>query len=321
MIFKDFITVLGERVHRESQGGTFGDRVKRALNSAINFVSNVENQGRWRQKYMWRYTLTTTAAQNYIVMPLDFDSAMNVWHEQYTNEELMEIMSLKDFRSLDKNTSLTGNPERVAFAPSTGILAQPSSASQITVYSSSTTDKTQHISIYGISNGLPYNESVQLDNTGYALTTATFTRVDKVTKSASTVGRISVESNVGTVTVATMPAGLLSNSLEYTLMYMYPYSSTAISMYMDYFRKQYWLEDDFDVTLLGDDFDEAILLYGDWLLTQNEERLVQYKDMIKDLKSKYNFTPGAIYEKVPLNGRSIGGFHNYESGYFPRLRW
>jgi len=319
MIFKDLQFHLKERAKRDSQSGTYDVEVKRAINSSAIFVGNTENKGAWRSKIQYRHTVATTDDQNYIIMPIDFDSPLRVWHEEYTSEHIIHILIEQDFRRFDRNPDITQNPESCMFAPSRGVITQPSSASTITISSSATTaDNTQNITIFGLVSNLPDSETIALNNDSTVTGNKSFSRIDKITKDASTTGRVTITD--GTTTLVTLPTELPSNSVEYAIMYLDPYPSSSIDIFMDYYRKQYWMTNDYDTPILGDEFDEAILQYALWLLDGKEADLVRYSAMVRSLKNKYSITLGAEYIF------NIGEHYNYRGrpfnmgGYYPLTR-
>ena len=320
MINKDLQFHVKERSKRDSQSGTYDTEVKRAVNNSAIFVGNTENKGTWRSKIQYRATVATTASQNYIIMPVDFDSPLRVWHEEYTSEHIIHILMEQDFRRFDRNPDITQNPESCMFAPSRGVITQPSSASAITIYSSATTgDNTQTIALFGIVGGLPDYEEMALNNDSSVVSNKSFSRIDKITKSASTTGSITVTDSTPT-TLVTLPTGLLSNSVEYSILYMDPFPASSISIYFDYYRKQYWMDSDYDSPILGDEFDEAIIQYALWLLDGKEADLVRYSAIIRSLKNKYSLTQGAEFRFAESNSRNpYRNFFNM-GGYYPRIR-
>ena len=320
MIFKDLIYHVKERAKRDSQSGSFDLEVKRAINNSAIFVGNTENKGAWRSKVQYRASVDTTVDQNYIIMPIDFDSPLRVWHEEYTSEHIIHILLEQDFRRFDRNPSIEQNPESCMFAPSRGVITQPSSASAITISSSATTaDNTQNITIFGIVSGLPDSETIALNNDADVTGNKSFTRIDKVTKDASTTGRVTlVDSSANSLVV--LPAGLLSNSVEYSILYMDPFPSSSISIYFDYYRKQYWMTNDYDTPILGDEFNEAIIQYALWILDGKEADLVRYQTIIRSLKNKYSITQGAEFIFSTDNYYSNRGRPFFMGGYYPRTR-
>jgi len=96
-----------------------------------------------------------------------------------------------------------GTPRNYWWEGST-VAAQPTSASVIAVASNSASDTSQTVRIWGISGGNEVNEQISLNGTTGVNSTNSYTRVDRVSKSATTSGTITGTSNAAAVTVFTM---------------------------------------------------------------------------------------------------------------------
>lgn len=104
------------------------------------------------------------------------------------------------FDSLVPNPVETGNPRASVLSDFLGVSAQPSSASTISVVSSSAGDTTQSVLVQGVVSGEDDYEVVALVGTTPVATSKSFTSISSITKSAVTSGRITLTSNSGGVT-------------------------------------------------------------------------------------------------------------------------
>ena len=85
-------------------------------------------------------------------------------------------------------------------------ITQPSSASAIACVSAETTDTTQVITIEGTANGINTVETVELTGTDSVSTANSFSYIRGIRKSSDTDGTITMTSNAGVVTNATLTA-------------------------------------------------------------------------------------------------------------------
>ena len=122
---------------------------------------------------------------------------------------------------------------------------QPSSASTLSFSSSSASDTTQTVRIKGTdANDVELDESITLNGTTAVPTANTYKSIRSITKSASTVGRVTATSNAAAVTVAVLaPADLDYKVLKLRL---HETPGTALTLNMPYHIKPYPLSNDYD---------------------------------------------------------------------------
>lgn len=159
-------------------------------------------------RHPWRQTIKTvpfsaTAGTATVTLPRDV-------------RHIFEIHDLLNDKSLNPTDAETAARERVADMDQQGIPdeyyreedtvnAQPSSASVIAIVSASASDTSQTVRVWGTNgSGIEITESVALTGATPVNTTNSFARVDRISKSGTTVGTITATSNSGGVTVATI---------------------------------------------------------------------------------------------------------------------
>jgi len=173
------------------------------------------------------------------------------------------------------------------------VQTQPSSASAISISSSSATDTNKSITVYGTVSGYPDYEVIVTNATNGTTSvsgTKSFTNVERVTKDSSTSGRITATSNSGAVTVAVLPVGDTTAGIVYRKVQLWPLPQGSSTINVRYYKEIYRLVEDGDVHELGQDFDEAIILLSTAKIKYQDSQkegdrfLAMYKDEIKSLK-------------------------------------
>jgi hypothetical protein len=140
---------------------------------------------------------------------------------------------------------------------------QPRKASPVTVVSSSTSDTSQVITIFGTVNGYPDSQQITLNGTTPATATTnqkSFSSIERVSKSASTIGRVTVTTNSTQETIAVLPTGDTTAGIKYKKVQIYPAPDAIYKMNVIYYKEPYRLVNDNDIHELGPDFDELIIL-------------------------------------------------------------
>jgi hypothetical protein len=145
------------------------------------------------------YTFNTVAGTQNYVLPDDFGKPLVV-RDVTNNREISEI----DYQNLiSKNVS---NFSTAGIINQYSILEdkiqnQPTSASQLSIVSSSVSDTTQSIFIRGISSGAETYETVALNGTSSADTVNSYTRIISISKDTTSTGVVTITSNSGAVTI------------------------------------------------------------------------------------------------------------------------
>jgi len=98
----------------------------------------------------------------------------------------------------------SGWPVRLIMFEMLGASNNPSSASILTLSSSSSADTSQSVTIRGVVSGEIDIEEVALSGTSTVVTTKSFTSIISIGKSDVTTGRVTITSNGGAVTIATL---------------------------------------------------------------------------------------------------------------------
>jgi hypothetical protein len=257
----------------------------RALNSGTNGVIDLAYRG------------TTSTATTYEILPqaeynlpIQVDHRAFLWHEDYGYPYRMDYIPEQSFLDggidlVEKNT-----PTHYRMWGEDTVMAQVPTATPLMIVSSSATDSTVNIMMFGKISGYPYYESVKLAGTTTTKTAYEFESVERISKDGDTYGRITVTSSRGSYTVAVLPAGDTTATIKYSKVQLYPLPNRNFDINVYYYKDPYRLVNDDDIHELGQEFDEAIILlsvakikYQD-SQTEADRWFGLYNDEIRNLK-------------------------------------
>jgi len=243
------------------------------------------------------YEGTTSTTTSYEILPQEeynfpaqVSHRMFLWHDDYGYPFKMEYVTDQEFRDAGVDDAQVGTPVLYRMWGEDMVLAQPVAASVMTVSSSSASDTTQTITIFGTVSGYPDFESINLNGTSTVAGSKSFSSIERVVKSASTTGRITVTSNSAAVTVSVLPVGDTTAGILYRKAQLWPLPQSVMDIKVQYYKDVYRLVNDNDVHELGQEFDEAIILLcvGKLKYQDNQkegDRFISlYTDELKSLK-------------------------------------
>jgi hypothetical protein len=209
----------------QDSGSAFATIIERFINRRYFQILRAIN---WRN-IQPDYTFDTVGGTQRYVLPDDFGKEM-VCTDSTNNKELTRT-TLEQLYETYQDISDTGTVERYCVIEDC-VQAQPTSASRLTIVSSSTADTTQSVLIRGISGGIETYETVTLTGTTDALTSATqtYTRIKGISKSAVTAGKITIDSNSAAVTQAIIPPETLETRYKLILLHYVPTTIATIAI-------------------------------------------------------------------------------------------
>lgn len=186
-----------------------------------------------------------------------------IWHEGFGYPYAMRYVTDREF--FDSGTDFDENdtPTMYRMWAEDWVLEQPKTASVLRIASSASADTSVDVMIHGIVSGYPDFEKITTnssDGTTAVSGSKSFTRVDRVTKDASTTGRITVDANSANTTIAVIPTGDSLGGLHYKHIQIYPPPDATYILNVWYYKDPARLVNDEDVHELGPDFDEVIIL-------------------------------------------------------------
>lgn len=243
------------------------------------------------------YDGTTSSTQTYSILPQEeyvlppqVNHRMFLWHRQYGYPTKMGYVPDQEFRELAVNDTTIAVPNYYRMWGEDMTIEQPLDASAITIVSSSTSDTSGSIQIFGTVSGYPDYESINLNGTSTVTGSKSFTTVERVTKSASTVGRITVSANSTNTNVVVLPTGDTTAGIMYSKIQLWPLPNAIMDIYVNYYKDPWRLVNDNDVHEMGQEFDESIILLATAKLkyensqSEGDRFFSMWKDELQSLK-------------------------------------
>jgi hypothetical protein len=273
------------------------------------------------------YDGTTSTTQSYEILPqeeyflpIQCSHRMFLWHEENGRPQQMHFITDQDFLSQGIQANSTGVPSHYRMWGEDMVREQLLEASVIRVDSTSASDTTQTIRVHGHdANGLPTYEDISLNGTTAASGSVSFASVERVSRSASTAGAITIDANSGNTLVAYLPIGDYTAGIQYKKVRLYPLPNTVFPMHVWYYKDPFRLVDDDDIHELGQEFDEALILRATAMIMakqdqqQAEAAFALYRDEVRNLK-KTNVDKIDWFPALQRAGRSTGSdplLHNH----------
>ena len=226
-------------------------------------------------------------------LPTQTTSRIFLWHEGFGYPYRMRYLSDQEFYNTGVDNTTEAIPTHYRMWSEQMLDKQVKAASVISLSSSDTSDTSIPITVFGEVSGLPDSEVINTnatDGTTSVSGSKSFTKVDRVIKGASTAGRITVTANSGNTTVVTLPTGDTTAGLLYRKVQLYPLPDRVMPINVFYYIDPVRLVNDNEVHVLGQDFDESIMLLAtakikyDQNQKEGESYIKLYKDEIRNLK-------------------------------------
>ena len=243
------------RVATDTRETQISSTIDEYINQTIQEINSpawaFEQTGLKGYEHKWsfnrrKYTLATVASTEFYQLPRDLD-AIGLIRQTSTPIKLRFIPD-DLFYDYIPNPTATGNPKWYRLWEEEGVSLRLSADDTIEVLSSSSSDTTQTVRIVGTdNNGLPQTESLLLTGQTFVPGTITWNAGDvlRISKSAVTVGTITVRKATLDVTLVQLAPQELS--ARFKVISFYPIPSSEISLYIEYYTRIRNLEGDNDV--------------------------------------------------------------------------
>lgn len=171
-------------------------------------------------------SITTVSGTRRYTTDLEFNKIMSV--VDTTNNVPLDPISETDVEDIDSELSQTGSPNFYTVYGLDWVREQPSSASVVTVVSSSASDTTQKVRINGIVSGSVDTELLTLNGTTNVNGTKSFSEIHSIAKDGTTTGRITVTTNSGGVTNAILAPSRYAEQRQ--ALFLWPIPDGAYTM-------------------------------------------------------------------------------------------
>ncbi len=284
-------------------------------------------------------TSTTTAAysilpQEEYVLPIQIGHSAFFWHRQYGRPYQMIYNPAQEFYSSGALDIMTNIPVNYRMWGMDSTLEQLKQPSVITISSSSSLDKSISVTIFGIVSGLPDFEIIGTnasDGTTTVNGSKSFSSVERISKNAATIGRITCTANTANVTVGVLPVGNTTTGPNYAKIQLYPLPNAIFPIYCFYYKLPYQLVNDGDVSELGEEFSEAIILLSTAKLkaeqnqSEDADYFKFYQDEIMSLRKtnvdKIDWSPNLKSPNGQMSNLYTGIFSPIQTGSGGMFGW
>lgn len=245
------------------------------------------------------YGGTSSGTTSYQIMPTEqYNLPIQVnptrdflWHSGYGYPIQLDYVTDQDFRYYNVNDNTVSKPLCYRMWGQDMVQTQLTQASVIRVVSSSASDTSKNITVFGIVSGYPDYEVIVTNGTSAVSGLKSFSSVERVVKDATTLGRITVDANSGADVVAVIPVGLTTLGIFYPKVQLWPLPDGVYPININYYKDPWALVNDGDVSELGQEFDEATILlatakikYETSMKEDGDVFYAMYQDEIKSLK-------------------------------------
>lgn len=289
LTYLDIKNEVKRRAIRDQSGTEYDSTIGNVVNSSL---FRIGREALWRQLRR-KSTITTTASREEYNLPIQASHRSFLWHEIDGFPQKMEYVTDQEFYGSGVDLAQTGTPVAYRMWGENMVITQPTSASVVTIASSSSTDTSKTVTVFGTVSGYPDYEIITTDASNGTTSSAgskSFSAIERIVKSDSTTGRITATSNSGAVTVAVLPVGDTTSGILYKKIQVWPLPQGTETINVQYYKDVYRLVNDGDVHELGQDFDEALILLSVAKIKYQDSQkegdrfIALYQDEIKSLK-------------------------------------
>ena len=257
----------------------------RAINSNTNGVIDLEYRGTSATR-----TTYEIMPQGEYNLPLQVDHRAFLWHEDYGSPYRMWYVPDQTFFDTGVDLVEKGTPTHYRMWGENTVMAQLPTSTSLKFVSTSASDTTVQVIVFGEVGGYLNSTTVTLVGTTTVTTSNEFTSVERIAKDSLSYGNITVTSSRGNYTVAVLPAGDTTATIKYSKVQLYPLPNRNFDINVYYYKDPYRLVSDDDVHELGQEFDEVIILLSVAKIKYQDsqaegDRWYQlYQDEIRNLK-------------------------------------
>ena len=301
------VTVTASSASFSVTGATFitdniqvGRRIKFGTDSNYYTIRTITSETAGTIDRLYAGTSSTTTS--YSILPTEeYNLPIQVnperdflWHNAYGYPVMLEYVTDQDFRSYNANDTDISKPLTYRMWGQDMVITQPVTPSVVRIASSSSSDINISITIFGVVSGYPDYEIIMTnasDGTTAVSGSKTFSSIERVSKSATSVGRITVDANSAADTIAVLPVGDTTGGVLYSKCQLWPLPDGIYPINVQYYKDPYRLVNDNDIHEMGQQFDEAIILlstakikYESSMNDDGDKFFGLYTDEIKTLR-------------------------------------
>lgn len=278
------------------------------------------------------YDGTTSSTESYKIygleeytLPAQVGKVAFLWHEYYNTPYVLNYNPSMEFMGWGTNLVTEGTATDYFVWAEDMVLRQPNEASVVRIASSSSSDTSKDVTVFGIVSGYPDQETITTNasnGTTAVSGSKSFSKVERIVKDASTVGRITCDTNSAAVTIAVLPAGDGTAGITYKKARLWPVPDVVYPINVWYYKMPWRMVNNDDVHELGQEFDEALILLATAKIKYQDNQkegdrfLALYQDELKSLRKnnadKLDFLNTLkSHEQSPSRSRNFNGLLSY----------
>lgn len=172
--------------------------------------------------------------QEEYTLPIQIGHSCFLWHRKYGMPKVMEYVPTFDFYKAGVLDILTNIPVTYRMWGVDAAIQQPISPSIMSISSSSSSDTSISVTIFGTVNGYPDYEIISTNGSNGTTVVSgakSFSFIERIVKNQTTIGRITVTSNIATNAYSFNVSGITNppvvgdtysnNAITFTITYVY----------------------------------------------------------------------------------------------------
>lgn len=301
------VTVTAGSANFSVVGATFitdniqvGRRVKFGTDSTYYTIRTITSETAGTVERLYAGTSSTTTS--YQILPTEeYNLPIQVnpqrdflWHDAFGYPMMIDYVTDQDFRRYCVNDTTINKPSIYRMWGQDTVITQPTTPSVARVYSSSSSDTSIPITVFGIVSGYPDYEIINTNASNGTTAVSglkTFSSFERTVKGAPSVGRITIDVNSAADVVAVLPVGDTTAGIMYAKCQLWPLPDGIYPINVQYYKDPWRLVNDGDIHELGQEFDEAIILlstakikYESSINDDGDKFFGLYQDEVKSLR-------------------------------------
>lgn len=319
-LFIEHVNTVLNKLRQETVSALSTDTNSEAYKAQIavrRAVSKVWNHRAWTFKQR-ETTMSTVAGQATYKLPKDVGEPYLVLSS--ASPYFLKPITQRLFDIKVPNPTEEGDPRAIILFSQNGVTTQPTEAHLITVVSSSTSDTTQTITIKGIVSDEIDVETVALNGTASVSTVKLFSKILSVTKSANTVGRVTLSEDA----VSLLVMGINEKTSRLRQCRLWPEVQAVRTITFKHFQKAPTLESAYEDTEIPENWDYVVDQYAFALAVQGkgQDQLAEFQSQIglatsflEDMVAEEKQSENEVLEAMRAFEEEEGGEGWIPSGY------
>ena len=311
-----------------TEGVDIGRRLKIEGSSKLYIIETITGENAFTTNLT--YDVTSNSAATYTLygqeeynLPIQAGRVAFLWHEDFGYPYVLKYVPDFTFYSTSATIPIADTPTHYRMWGEDMVIDQPRAASVMRITSSASADTSIDIVVFGTVSGYPDFETITTNGSNGTTAVSgskSFTKIERIVKGATSTGRITVDCNSANTTVAVLPVGDSTGTIQYQKIQIYPLPTRTFNINVEYYKDPWRLVNSNDVHELGYQFDEALIcLAVAKIKAENSQKEASswyqlYADEVKSLKLVNADKPDWLIElerPKASRGRDLNGLVSY----------